>query len=222
MGRQVCRVLLSLSYVSLQKRQYDSKRSTSCPDLIPLCTSLCGKRGENKGADSNGAKKNEFSWINLWSILWVLKFLRCWNIFAELINGSRLGVVIIKQCRWPHFLLTHSPAQHGFILPGLSHWTLVTQKAPCMSEGNVVWTYICYCRWDYNISLREDFSFESIWDMRGKKRVSNISEFQSGVDLRMKRPGFRVPGSVVRITLQDFMTYRHEHWALRGRILEKL
>lgn len=92
MGRQVCRVLLSVSYVSLRKRQYDSKRSTSCPDLIPLCISLCGKRGENKGADSNGAKKNEFSWINLWSILWVLKFLRCWNIFAELINGSRLGV----------------------------------------------------------------------------------------------------------------------------------
>ena len=48
--------------------------------------------------------------------------------------------------------------------------------------------------------------------MRGKKRVSNISEFQSGVDLRMKRPGFRVPGSVVRITLQDFMTYRHEQY----------
>ena len=43
----------------------------------------------------------------------------------------------------------------------------------------------------------------------GKGRsVLNISEFHSEVYPRMKRPAFRVPGSVVRITLQDFMTYR--------------
>ena len=81
--------------------------------------------------------------------------------------------------------------------------------------GHVVCTYICYCRLFCNTSLNGDFSFESIWDMREGRRVSTFSEFHSywgQSNPRMKRPGFRVPGSVVRITLQDFMTYRHEQY----------
>jgi len=62
MGRQMCRVLLSPSYVP-QKRQWRGKRSTLCPDPIPLyipCT-VYSRRGK-KGS---GFKWSQKEWILL-------------------------------------------------------------------------------------------------------------------------------------------------------------
>ena len=67
MGRQRCRVLLKPSYVphKRQRKMIQKNWSTLCPDPIPLYIP-CVSEWEIKGADWVGAKKNEFSWINLW------------------------------------------------------------------------------------------------------------------------------------------------------------
>ena len=207
----MCRVLLSLSYVP-QKRQWRGKRSTLCPDPIPLYIP-CTAEGEKKGADSNGAKKNEFCWINLWSILWVIQFLRHWNVslgkyfwWAVKWDKARCG-----DDRAIHIITTFAPDSFTSSIQGLfaRYWTLVTQKASYVSKEMLcvpIFVTVGYTA----IQVWEETFHLSQFEIQEGRRESNISEFQSGVYLKMKRPGFRVPGSVVRITLQDFMTYRHE------------
>ena len=86
-------------------------RSTLCPDPTLLCV-LCEVEAGNKGADWNGANKNNFGRINLWSRKWVLLFLRyrnaSWWIFVvDLMNWQ--GWVWRWLSNPMHIMATLSP-----------------------------------------------------------------------------------------------------------------
>ena len=94
MGRQVCRVLLSLSNVSAHKRQDDEKWSTFCPDPIPFFIPCVAREG----------KIRERTWMEPKRMNLVGstsgQYHGCWNFwfsgifFAELMNGSKLDVMM--------------------------------------------------------------------------------------------------------------------------------
>lgn len=89
MGRQsVPSTALSLRAMCLlQKRQNYEKWSTSCPDPIPLyipCHRVpVWQEGGKQGSGLEWSQKELIQLdLNLWSMLWMLKFLRWWNLFC--------------------------------------------------------------------------------------------------------------------------------------------
>jgi len=158
MGRQVCRVLLSLSNVSAHKRQDDEKWSTFCPDPIPFFIPCVAREGkirertwmEPKRMNLVGSTSGQYH--GRWNFWFSGIF------FAELMNGSKLDVMMDQAM---HMTIGHTCSWLIHQLNLGSFWQvyaseLLSPRRPHTSYGNVVET-------NTNTSLRENFSFESIW-----------------------------------------------------------